>query len=179
MKAPIPNTQRKLRETAYYLRLLEQKAAMAAHDPEEILYLLSAFLSAGRSVTLILQAEQKKAYDSWFPKWHAGLTCDRRDLFDAMNHQRVAELHSTGAEVESEPLYVPVTQTRTGDPGHPAYGFHWWGPPGTSPPKVGWVQHFLNLGSAPAPLAQSCLEYFRLLEQAVLDFQAFIERELT
>jgi hypothetical protein len=44
----IPNTERKLREATYFLGLFETKAATPVRDPEEVLYLLSSFLSAGR-----------------------------------------------------------------------------------------------------------------------------------
>ena len=155
----IPNTERKLREAAYFLGLFETKAATPVRDPEEVLYLLSAFLSAGRSVTFVLQAEHKTAYDAWFPPWRDRLETNERKLLEVMNQQRVSELHQTGADVRSELRYMPVIEIRTGERAHPAYGFHWCGPPGGPAPRIGRVDHFLELGDGPAPVAQTCRRY--------------------
>jgi hypothetical protein len=60
----IDATQRKLREAQFFLRKLhEESRRLARNDPEESAFYLSAFLSAARSVTFALQAEEKEKYD--------------------------------------------------------------------------------------------------------------------
>lgn len=173
----IPSTERKLREAAYFLQRLSDKAATPVRDPEEVLHLLSAFLSAGRSVTFVLQVEAKEAYDSWFPAWRERLDTDEQKLLKAMNRQRVSELHQTGADVRAELQYVPITEIHTGERHHPAYGFHWFGPPGTPNPTIGRVDHFFDLGDSPAAVGQSCRRYYALLERLVRDFGAAARAE--
>ena len=133
---------------------------------------LSAFLSAGRSVTFVLQAELKAAYDNWFLPWRDRLETDERELLKVMNQQRVSELKQTGADVRAELQYVPVIEVRTGERTHPAYGFHRCGPPGEPAPRIGRVDHFLELGDGLAPVAQTCRRYYGLLERAVRYFKA-------
>ena len=72
--AQIPKTQKKLRETRFFFSRLRKKGEAFVGDPEEFEFYLSAFLSAGRSVTFALQAEEKARYDSWYPGWVKILT---------------------------------------------------------------------------------------------------------
>jgi hypothetical protein len=171
MALEIPNTERKLREAAYFLRSLSEKASAPVRDPEEVLHLLSAFISAGRSVTFVLQAEAKEAYDSWFPGWRDRLSTEEQQLLAAMNEYRVSELHRTGADVRAELRYVPITEIRTSERQGPAYGFHWFGPPGTPPPTLGRLDHFFELGDGPEPVASGCRRYYTVLERLVRDFK--------
>jgi hypothetical protein len=174
MALEIPNTERKLREALYFLKCLYEKADATVPDPEEILHLLSAFLSAGRSVTFVLQAEAKEAYDSWFFGWWDSLSIDEQRLLDMMNKQRVSELHRRGADVRAELRFVPITEIRTGDRRHPAYGFHWFEPlepMGTHTQMIGHVEHFFELGDGPEPVADSCRRYYTLLERLVYEFK--------
>lgn len=167
----IPNTERKLREAAYFLQCLSERASAPVRDPEEVLHLLSAFLSAGRSVTFVLQAEAKDAYDSWFPGWRDRLSTEEQQLLYTMNQQRVSELKKAGADVRAELRHVPITEIRVSDPRHPAYGFHWFGPPGTPPPTLGRVDHFFELGDGPEPVASGCRRYYSVLERLVIEFK--------
>ena len=52
---------------------------------EEFWFELSAFLSAARSITFVLQSESKEAYDAWFPNWCDGLKTEERALLKSMN----------------------------------------------------------------------------------------------
>ena len=170
MALDIPHTDRKLREAGYFLRCVCDKAAAPVGNPEEVLHLLSAFLSAGRSVTFVLQAEAKDEYDAWFPGWQGGLSSEEQRLLGAMNRHRVSELHRTGADVRAELRYVPITEIRTKDRRHPAYGFRWFGPPGTPAPTIGQVDHFVELVEGPEPVAESCRR-FLLLQRLVREFK--------
>jgi hypothetical protein len=68
---PIPETDRKLREAAFFLRLLTiEEGSPVRNDPEAFGFYLSAFLSAGRSVTWVLQSEAGGGddYRSWYDR---------------------------------------------------------------------------------------------------------------
>ena len=69
----IPETHRKLREAKFFhAHLVERKGKVRQmqhipemiDDMEKFGFYVSAFLSAGRSVTLVLQNEQKELYDA-------------------------------------------------------------------------------------------------------------------
>lgn len=135
----IDATRRKLREARFFLRKLREKSRCATHnEPEESAFYLSASLSAARSVTFTLQAEEKKNDDDWFPSWKTTQSQDDQELFMYLNGRRVAELHQTGAATVSPGLdWISVTEFRLDRNIHPAYGIHWSGMPGFEPPKIG------------------------------------------
>ena len=65
------------------------------------MHYLSAFLSAGRSVTLALQREEKDKYDAWFNDWKRDkCTENERELMDHMVRQRNEALKRGEAETE-------------------------------------------------------------------------------
>lgn len=94
----IQDTQRKLREMGYFLRQLHNEAERTAGDFEQFLFNLSAFLAAGRSVTWVLQVEDRTLYDKLFPRWTDSLPPEDRELLNFMNEKRVRELHKRGAK---------------------------------------------------------------------------------
>jgi hypothetical protein len=171
MAHKFPHTERKLREAMNFLQLLSEKDTTPVRDPEEVLHLLSAFLSAGRSVTFVLQNEAKEAYNKWFPKWMASLPAEDQQLLVAMNDQRVSEVHKTGADAHAELRRVPITEIQTDDRSHPAYGFHWYGPPGTPVPTLGRIEHFFKLGDDPEQIIDVCRRYYTVLERLVREFK--------
>jgi len=64
---PIEATRRKLSEAEFFLRkLTTHQQQVFQNEPEAFGFYLSAFLSAARSVSFVLQAEQKERYDAWF-----------------------------------------------------------------------------------------------------------------
>jgi len=105
--ARISQTYRKLREAQFFYRCLyecKDRAYLLVEDAEEFDFYVSAFLSAGRSVTFVLQAEHKELYDAWFDQWLTKLDRSDRELMDFMNTRRVAELHQKGLD-----LYTTIT----------------------------------------------------------------------
>ena len=60
-------TRLKLAEAKFFYRKLAQAhKRLISEEPGSFGFYLSAFLSAARSVTLVLQAERKAQYDMWF-----------------------------------------------------------------------------------------------------------------
>lgn len=77
----IEATQKKLREVRYFLAQLEHQANTATLDPSETVeFYLSAFLSAARSVTFVLEAEEPIRYPQWSPVWRELRTEGERKL---------------------------------------------------------------------------------------------------
>ena len=77
----------------------------------------------------------------------------------------------SGAAVESVDEFIPVTEIRTADRTHPAYGFHWFGPPGTPPPKVGRKARFFELGGTKEEVVETCARYVEILRDLVDRFE--------
>ncbi len=63
-RVAIPRTEAKLREARYFAEQL----ATTQSSTDVFSFNLSAFLSAGRSVTFVL-AKEFSGYDEWFAKW--------------------------------------------------------------------------------------------------------------
>jgi len=55
--------------------------------------------------------------------------------------------------------------------GHPAYGFHWWAPPGTPVPTVGLHAHQFELGGTKVEAYATCRNFVRLLGELIAAFE--------
>ncbi|HLJ59078.1 MAG TPA: hypothetical protein VKZ50_05040 [bacterium] len=102
-------SRRKLGETRYFWGLMElerQKALQANWD--HFAYLLSAFLSAGRSVTFAVQNEDPDRYAALWTPWLAAQSAEDQALFKFMNRQRREEVHVAGAAFSRETGTIPV-----------------------------------------------------------------------
>ncbi|MBI3695603.1 MAG: hypothetical protein HY238_12290 [Acidobacteria bacterium] len=164
-------TQRKLREAEFFLwHLVDDGQKAVRNEPEAFGFYLSAFLSAGRSVTFALQYEEKAKYDKWFPHWFGNLSAEDQNLLKFSKDQRNSEQKRGGADVTVIWEYVPVTQVRTERATHPAYGFHWFGPPGTPPPRVGIPVHLFESSRGDQQVTLACQRYVGLLARLVEDF---------
>ena len=64
---------KKLAEAHYFLRLLRDQEPRIGGDKDAFDFLLSAFLSAGRSVDYRLRREHKATYEPWRKTWDAPL----------------------------------------------------------------------------------------------------------
>ena len=159
---------KKLREAHYFIRQMETVARRDVCDPEEFEFLLSALLSASRSITDPLESRR---YRTWFEAWRNGRTVREQELLEFMRVQRNAEVHRNGADVELAVQFVPVTHIRAGRQGHPAYSFHWWGPPGTPPPAVGVNVHHFELGGTQVEAFGTCREFVTILGELLTAFE--------
>jgi len=161
--------QKKLREVHYFLRQMEAIARRAVGDPEDFEFLLSALLSASRSITDPLESRR---YGQWYEAWRNGRSPRERELLAFMRVQRNAVVHRNGADVEVTVEFVPLTQLREDRHGHPAYGFHWWGPPGGPAPEVGINVHHFELGGSQVEASETCCDFVTVLTALVADFAA-------
>jgi len=171
--SPEPSAEsQKLREAQFFLAKLAAEASTERLDREDFEFYLSAFLAAGRSVTFALQFEQKPLYDGWYPGWRATLPPDDADLFDFMKAQRNTMLKEGEPKTDIAIEYIPVTELRRPPGTHPAYGFHWFGPPGVPPPSVGVKVHRFEVSGKKEEVLTVCRRYVNLLEALVASFVA-------
>lgn len=166
----------KLNETRFFCKKLRDAESDATlNQSDEFAYYLSAFLSAARSVTLVLQVEKKDEYDNWFPPWRDSLSEEDRELLVFMNAQRIESVHRKGAFLDSDLHFVPVSlESFNQERGHPAYGIHWFGPPSVGEVKIGRARHFFQDADPPGYVVETCERYLRLLDDAMRAFMVHI-----
>lgn len=163
-------TQEKLREAAFFLRrLTEASHTLVGEEAQAFPYYLNAFLSAGRSVTFALQAEEKHKYDAWFPVWFGRQTAEAQDLFDFMKGQRNYVLKRGRADVTYSLEFVPIVKAHPAER-RQAVAFQWFGPPGVPPPAIGRRALHFQLSGSPSEVSHTCARYLKLLESLVADF---------
>jgi hypothetical protein len=167
----IPETQRKLDEALFFFKLLYSRAEGPAHNEEQFRHLLSGFLSAARSVTLVLQTEDKDHYDAWYPTWKARLPQADETLLKFMNDQRRAEVHLEGADVDTSVEWRPVPQM-FGMQGRALPRSITFAPPGSPPVKEGVPIHRFRIGDSVVDVRDACATYLNLLTALVREFIA-------
>ena len=165
----IDATQKKLREAHFFAQMLGKvNRQPGGNEPEEFEFYLSGFLSAARAVTFALQYEEKDKYDAWFPAWFNSRRPEDQALLKDMITHRNSVQKRGGAETNQDWVYIPLTEIRTESRVHPAYGFHWYGPPGTSPPTFGTLVYSFK-GSG-GEVISDCERYLTILVSLVREF---------
>ena len=164
-------TKFKLAEAQFfYAKLCGVGGRVVVQKPEEFHFYLSAFLSAGRSVSFALQAEQKDNYDAWFPEWKAALSKDQATLLANFNEERIATVHRKGARVaHGEDLisgaeYLAAASLEGSN-------IEISGPLGVPLPTFRKVVRSFSFDGAPSEVVQSSGEYLALIHKLVADFE--------
>ncbi|MGH9960113.1 MAG: hypothetical protein ACREBC_23825 [Pyrinomonadaceae bacterium] len=169
----IDASRHKLREAQFFLAHLARVAKQTfPANAEEFHFYLSAFLSAARSVTFVLQFEEAATYKSWFSQWQTNQTTEDRDLLQRFNDQRVNVVHHAGADTSESTEFVPIAEVQIGGPGQPVYAFFWPGVPGTPPPQVARRLYTIRLSNSESEVIVACRRYLGLLEKLVEEFGA-------
>ena len=166
----IPATQKKLREARFFLERLRQRDRVSLPAVDEFEFYLSAFLSAARSVTFALHAEEKEKYVAWQPTWPTILGPDDLALLVGMKQARNVAQKRGGVPVQVDWEFVPLTEAKRDEQGRPFYGFQWFGPVTAGLPKVGQPVHRFNLGKGEIEATSTCARYLDILERLVSDF---------
>ena len=94
------NTRFKLDEARHYLTLLDS----LLDKPERFLYTFSAYLSAARSVTFLMQAEFSK--DKAFEEWYRSKV--NHALFRLFNDLRVENVHCSVLQLHFRSTFGPA-----------------------------------------------------------------------
>ncbi len=168
----IDATQKKLREAHFFIqKLLAESEAVVPNEREAFQFYLSAFLSAARSITFALRCEEEEKYDNWVPSWFAIQSESDQKLCKFMVTQRNVEQKQGGAKVSITWEFIPMIEVKTGHRGHlDYYGFHYFGPPGVPPPRVGVPVYSFKLGNNEGEVTATCKQYLDCLERLVRDF---------
>lgn len=167
----IEATNLKLAEAQFFCRKLSDISRRTfSSEPEAFGFYLSAFLSAGRSVTLALQAEQKQKYDAWFPEWLDSLNDEEKILLGHFNDQRVATVHKTGATIAHRVETISALEYLMAASREGVNIELWPGVPGTPLPTFQKVVRSFTIGENVSEVAKACDVYAELLARLVADF---------
>jgi len=82
---PFPKTGAKFSEAQFFLRQLEAELGQPDRDRALFCYYLSAFLAAGRSVTLFARVEAPSRYEAIYAAWERERDTADRTLWVRMN----------------------------------------------------------------------------------------------
>lgn len=173
----IPETRRKLQEAqSFCYALLREEEMGCLHisgRAERFRENLSAFLSAGRSVTFVLKKEQKARYKNWFPRWKDALPESDQERLDFFRDERNAGVHEKGANVARDIEHIPATEIRPDHRLHPThgYGITLTAPVGTPPPSVGLAVHYFEIEGTVEKVTSACRRYLSLLVKLVCEFE--------
>jgi hypothetical protein len=177
----IAKTQKRLRAARFFLQDLQNRARAFRSDPEAFEFVLEAFLSAARSVTWVLQKEEKEKYDAWFePVWMSKLSKDDETSFRGMKKRRNAAEKEGDAGVIVEWEDIPLWEFTPSDRTNPAsWGYQAFGSsvtPGIDPPRHRHPTHYFGPQETRIKAVDACVHYYELLDQLVREFLERYER---
>jgi hypothetical protein len=165
----LSRVHKKLGEADYFLQLLTKQEQRFVGDKEPFDFLLSAFLSAARSVDYRLRHENATVYSTWTATWDATLRPDERTLIKFMIDDRNTEVHESGSgrDVGQEGVVFPIGTHRI-DGGEITIA----GPPGMPPAVVHRPTYSFNVDGTVRKATEACAAYLALLNKMVAKFHA-------
>src|ERR1700677_3753240 len=89
--------EKKLRETEFFLTQLKRREQYPLGNGEELDFLLSAFLSAARTIDYRLRHEQGDRYRAWRKEWDEKIDTKARLLVKFIDDDRALEVHESGS----------------------------------------------------------------------------------
>ena len=140
----------KLQEARGFLDEMRRQEQKAFGDKSRFDHLLSAFLSAGRTVDYRLRHEHKATYPTWREQWNAHHPSEDQ-LVKFMHEKRRISDESGTLEVMGSPS--PVT-------GHDVGA------------TISKSRYFFDVGGTERSVTDVCTEYLMALERMVADFDA-------
>src|SRR5712692_1866886 len=162
---PVPNAKKKLREAEFFLGHLRTAWPTANLADESFDFYLSAFLSAARSVTWVLQAEHKSAYDAWFPRWGDALSGDDKALLQFLKNERndVLKTGMTSRDATTEPMHAFEFMATTSPDHVEPWSF--------DPEAMIDINHYsFNVAGNKRPAIDVCSDGVRVLQRLLDDF---------
>jgi hypothetical protein len=153
---------KKLAEARYFLRLLRDQETRIGGDENPFDFLLSAFLSAARSVDYRLRHEHKATYEPWRKTWDVRLTPAENGLTKFMIDDRNEEVHDSGSgrSVGQEGVEIGTHPAPDGTitiGGHPITAYR--------------PSYSFTIDGVDRKVTEACGAYLALLQRMVAEFQ--------
>lgn len=168
--AHIEATKFKLAEAEFfYEKIAELGRRAAVYEPAAFRFYFSAFLSAARSVTFVLQSEAKDQYDAWFPSWLNARASDQAALLVSFNSERVAAIHQRGVRIQQGTEPVPFREWLAAAARE---GVQVFGNFGATQPDMEGMTWFFRFDGAEVEAVQAARNYLDILQKLVNDFES-------
>jgi hypothetical protein len=161
----IGRVEKKLREAEFFLGLMRKREAYALGDPEEFDYLLSAFLSATRSVDWRLRHVQPVLYPGWRPTWDASLSTAQKVLVKFFVDDRNEEVHGGGSDRREN--LVPLGVEMKGAEIVALVRL-----PAPRPGAIAASEYYFRVDGAERSATEACAEYVALLRDMLANYKA-------
>ena len=162
-------TRKKLREAAFFLRLLAgvSKPLVMSPEPEAAEFYLSAFLSAARAVPLALKKERTAEWNAWnHEHWFALLSESDGKLWDFFVEQRNKVHKEGGPEITVTVTPISLMEFMRQTPNI----FIHTGVPGTPHPTFTALARSFTARPGQT-LAEACQPFFDLVSRMVEEFE--------
>jgi hypothetical protein len=169
MPYEIGRVERKLREAQFFLREVRAAADRDGGDPEVFDFYLSAFLSAAKSVEMLLKDGWEKTYGPWREAWDSRLSPADKRLMDFVATDRNHEVHRAGSRREARDTEIKLAAGTSYLDGSTMVT----GPPGM--PDAATIikpDYYFTIGGAEARVPEVCAAHLALLHRLVRDFKA-------
>jgi hypothetical protein len=132
-------------------------------------YYLNAFVDAARSVTWVLQSEEKEKYDAWKSSWEAQISEAEKPLLKLTTDMRNSAVKRGHIETiaRSEQVQIPIEPNPYQPYTHRAYMLQL--AQGGGP----WTireDHFVELNGTEREITTLCEQYVQFLQKLVNDF---------
>jgi hypothetical protein len=171
----IERTKDRLQEARFFLGHLHDEREKHAHPNKPPLshfrYYLHAFIGAARSVTWVLQSEEREKYDAWVGLWDAQKSKAEKALQELTNDMRLSAVKRGHVETiaRSEQVQIPIDPNPYQIHSLRAYALQLrqGGGPWTTK-----EDHFVEFDGTEREITTVCEQYFQFLERLVNDFAA-------
>lgn len=165
----------KLREAKFFLGHMSCTTSTVTQEPEHFAFFLSAFVSAARSVTFVMQESNKKLYDGLFPSGDFDLEAEDERLFRHMNDCRSEVVKRQGnANTLDRPDEIEVPGEYRDESGR----FIMTGPPGSPPMTLKKSRYYWTHDRKDHDVLDDCGRYVALLEGIVDRFEHSREMDI-
>jgi hypothetical protein len=159
----------KLREARYFLRLMcERDGSLNLGNSEEMGHLVSAFLSAARSIPGVLATENQHEFKANYARWKAALTPEEHHLHLGLSKLRDSSVHQGEMSHEQE-IVMGSWASVPADKRPPSFAVLTY--INEEEALIARAIFYLKVGLDRVPVLEACEKYRGLLERLVVAFE--------
>ena len=158
--------EKKVRECDFFLDEMRKHEGRAFGDREPFDFLLSAFLSAARTVDYRLRHLNKGGYSVWRAAWDESLSPHEAQLIKVLIDDRNLEVHEGGSNRIKRSENVHVSNFYSDTSGSLFVS----GTPNMTGVVLERPTYFFEIGSTTHRATDACAEYRSLLKRMIADF---------
>ena len=160
---------KRLREAEYFLRSAREYGIKRFHrSPEEMEYLVNAFLNAARGVQNAARHSEGAAFKHWYSTWESSLSDDERLLLVSMIDKRNEVTHAGESNSAWDMEWVPSSRLPVNRDGGYAIVLAL---PGIAESAIGIRVTYFEIGATTLEAVECCSQYFDLMVRLLADYE--------